>query len=89
LPTTTKTATVKFDIETSNDTATPGALITVTPTWSTTVGTTGNTCTSTTGTVYTTDANGNFSVTVTNDAPLNGASLTLVLSGGAAFGAGT
>jgi trimeric autotransporter adhesin len=90
LPTTTKTATVKFDIETSADTATPGALITVTPTWSTTVGTAQVTpATSTTGTVYTTDSNGNFSVTVTYDAPLNGASLTLVLSGGAAFGAAT
>jgi hypothetical protein len=90
LPTTTKTATVKFDIETSADTATPGALITVTPTWSANVGTAQVTpATSTTGTVYTTDSNGNFSVTVTYDAPLNGASLTLVLSGGAAFGAAT
>jgi trimeric autotransporter adhesin len=90
LPTTTKTATIKYTIQTSSDTNTPGALITVTPTWGTTVGTAQVTpATSTTGTVYTTDALGNFTVNVTYDAPLDGATLTLVLSGGAAFGAGT
>jgi trimeric autotransporter adhesin len=90
LPTTTTSATLKFWIQTSADTATPGALITATPTWTGTVGTSQITpATSTTGTVYTTDALGNFSVTVTNSAPVAGATLTLVLSGGAAFGAGT
>jgi hypothetical protein len=90
LPTTTKTATVKFWIQTSADTATPAAAITVTPTWSGPHGSTVVTpATSTTGTVYTTDAEGNFSVTVTNDAPVTGASVSLVLSGAAAFGTGT
>ena len=90
VPITTKTATVKFWIQTSADTATPAAAITVTPTWSGTFGTASvSPATSTTGTVYTTDALGNFTVTVTNDAPVAGASLALVLTGGAAFGAGT
>jgi len=90
LPTSTKTATLKFWIQTSNDTATPAADITVKPTWSGTFGTASvSPVTSTTGTVYTTDALGNFSVTVTNDAPVAGASVALVLSGGDAFGAGT
>jgi hypothetical protein len=90
LPTSTTSATLKFWIKTSGETATPGALITATPTWSGTVGTAQITpATSTTGTVYTTDALGNFSVTVTNSAPVAGATLNLVLSGGAAFGAGT
>ena len=90
LPTTATTATVKFWIQTSSDTATPAAAITVTPTWSGTFGTASVTpVTSTTGTVYTTDALGNISVTVTNSAPVSGASVALVLTGGAAFGAGT
>jgi trimeric autotransporter adhesin len=90
VPTTTKTATLKFWIQTSADTATPAAAITVTPTWSGPHGSTVVTpATSTTGTVYTTDAEGNFSVTVTNDAPVTGASVSLVLSGAAAFGTGT
>jgi hypothetical protein len=90
LPTTTKTATIKFTIQTSSDTNTPAAAITVTPTWSGAHGTASVTpATSTTGTVYTTDALGNFTVTVTNDAPISGASVALVLSGGAAFGAAT
>jgi trimeric autotransporter adhesin len=90
LPTTTKTATLKFWVQTSADTATPAAAITVTPTWSGPHGSTVVTpATSTTGTVYTTDAEGNFSVTVTNDAPVTGASVSLVLSGAAAFGTGT
>jgi hypothetical protein len=68
LPTTTKTATIKFTIQTSSDTNTPAAAITVTPTWSGAHGTASVTpATSTTGTVYTTDALGNFTVTVTND----------------------
>jgi len=89
LPTTTKTATVKFWIQTSSDTATPAAAITVTPTWSGAHGTTSVApATSTTGTVYTTDADGNFTVTVTNDAPVAGASVALALTGAAAFGTG-
>lgn len=90
VPTSTKTATVKFWIQSSSDTAAAAAAITVTPTWSGTFGTSAVTpATSATGTVYTTDALGNFTVTVTNSAPVAGASLDLVLSGGAAFGAGT
>jgi hypothetical protein len=90
VPTTTKTATVKFWIKTASDTATPAAAITVTPTWGGTFGTASvSPATSTTGTVYTTDALGNISVTVTNDAPVDGASVALVLTGGSAFGAGT
>jgi len=65
-------------------------LITVTPTWNSVNGSADVTpATSTTGTVYTTDANGNFSVTVTNAAPIATSKLTLVLSGAAAFGVGT
>jgi len=90
VPTTTTTANLKFYVQTSADTATPAALITVTPTWSGTFGTSSVTpATSTTGTVYTTDSNGMFEVTVTNTAPVDGASVALVLSGGEAFGAGT
>jgi len=90
LPTTATTATVKFWIQTSSETPTPAAAITVTPTWSGTYGTASvSPATSTTGTVYTTDALGNISVTVTNSAPVSGASVALVLTGGAAFGAGT
>jgi hypothetical protein len=87
LPLTTKTGSVKFEIDDANDTAVAGALITVTPTWSGTYGTAAVTpATSTTGTVYTADANGTFSVSFTNDAPVDGAVLTLVLTGGAALG---
>jgi hypothetical protein len=90
LPTTTTTASVKFAIQTSSDTATPGAAITVTPTWSGAYGTSAVTpADSTTGTVYTTDSNGNFTVSVANTAPVAGATLTLVATGPAAFGAGT
>jgi len=90
VPATTKTATLKFTINSAASTPVGGALITVTPTWSGAMGTSTVTpVTSTTGTVYTTDALGNFSVTVTNSAPLDGASVSLVLSGAAAFGTGT
>jgi len=90
LPTTTKTATVKFTVQTSAGAPAGGALITVTPSWSGTYGTSlVSPAPSSTGTVYTTDALGNFSVTVTNSSPVNAASVSLVLSGGAAFGAAT
>jgi len=90
VPTSTTTATFKFYIRTSSETATPDAAITVTPTWSGSHGSANVTpATSTTGTVYTTDASGNFSVTVTNTAPVAGASLALKLTGGAAFGTGS
>ena len=87
LPLTTKSGSIKFEIDDSSDTAVAGALITVTPTWSGTYGSAAVTpATSTTGTVFTTDANGQFSVSFTNDAPVDGAVLTLVLTGGAALG---
>jgi len=89
LPTTATAATLKFWIQTSSDTATGGALITATPTWSAYGSNAVTPATSTTGTVYTTDALGNFTVSVTNTTPVDGASLSLVLSGAAAFGAGT
>jgi hypothetical protein len=90
VPVTTKTATLKFTVLSAAATPVGGALITVTPTWSGPAGTAEVTpATSTTGTVYTTDALGNFSVTVTNSAPIDSAKVTLVLSGAAAFGAGT
>jgi trimeric autotransporter adhesin len=90
VPTTTKSATLKFTIQSGADTAAAGALITVTPTWNSINGSADVTpATSTTGTVYTADANGNFSITVTNAAPIATSKLTLVLSGGAAFGVGT
>jgi len=90
VPTTTKSATLKFTIQTGADTAAAGALITVTPSWNSVNGSADVTpATSTTGTVYTTDALGNFSVTVTNAAPIATSKVTLVLSGAAAFGVGT
>jgi len=90
LPTSTTSATVRFNIETSADTATPGAEMTVTPTWSGSHGSANVTpATSTTGTTYTTDASGNFTVTVTNTAPVAGASVALKVTGGAAFGTGS
>jgi trimeric autotransporter adhesin len=90
VPTTTTTATLKFTIQSAAATAAGGALITVTPTWSGAIGTANvSPATSTTGTVYTTDALGNFSVTVTNSTPVDGAKITLELSGGASFGADT
>ena len=90
LPTTTTTATVKFYIQTSSNVATPAAIMTATPTWSGTYGTaTVTPATSTTGTAYTTDSEGNFTITVTNSAPVSGASLAIVLTGGDAFGAAT
>jgi hypothetical protein len=90
LPTTATTATVKFYIQTSSNVATPAAIMTATPTWSGSYGTaTVTPATSTTGTAYTTDSEGNFTITVTNSAPVAGASLAIVLTGGDAFGAGT
>jgi hypothetical protein len=89
VPTTATAATLKFWIQDSASAALGGALITVTPTWSAYGSNTVTPATSTTGTVYTTDALGNFSVSVTNTTPVDGASLSLVLSGGLAFGAGT
>ena len=90
VPTTTKTATLKFTVLSAASTPAGGALITVTPTWSGPGGTAELTpATSTTGTVYTTDALGNFSVTVTNSAPIDTAKVTLVLTGAAAFGNGS
>jgi hypothetical protein len=89
LPLTTTTATLKFTIQSGTDTAAAGALITVTPTWNAVNGSAAVTpAASTTGTVYTADALGNFSVTVTNAAPIDTAQVTLVLSGPAAFGTG-
>jgi hypothetical protein len=90
LPTSTTTGSIKFWIADSTDTATPSAAITVTPTWSGSHGSSAVTpATSTTGTVYTTDSGGNFTVSFSNTSPVAGATLTLVLSGGAAFGAAT
>jgi hypothetical protein len=88
LPTTTKTATLKFWIQKA-ETATGAAAITVTPTWGGAYGTSMITPAGPAGTVYTTDALGNFSVTVTNNAPVDGASVALKLTGLAAFGAGS
>jgi hypothetical protein len=92
VPTTTKTVTLKFTVNQAVGTVGTGAgaLITVTPTWTGPGGTAALTpATSTTGTVYTADALGNFSVTVTNSAPIDTSKVTLVLSGAAAFGNGT
>jgi len=90
VPTSTKTATLKFTINSAAATPKGGALITVTPTWTGPIGTANvSPVTSTTGTVYTTDALGNFSVTVTNSSPIDTAKVTLELSGAAAFGTGT
>ena len=89
LPTTTTSATVKFTIQTAASAANAaGATLTVKPTWSGSYGTANVTpATSTTGTAYTTDASGNFSVTVTNTAPVSGGQVTLNLSAGDVFGA--
>ena len=90
LPTSTTSATVKFTIQTaSSAAAAAGVVITATPTWSGPNGSAQVTpATSTTGTAYTTDALGNFTMTVTNSAPIDTAKLTIVLTGAAAFGAG-
>jgi hypothetical protein len=88
LPTTTKSATVKVTMQ-SGSTNIGAADITVTPTWGGAYGTASVTpVTSTTGTVYTTDAEGTFTVTVTNATPIDGANIALVLSGGTALGSG-
>jgi hypothetical protein len=89
LPVTTTSATVKFTIQTASSAANAaGATLTVKPTWSGSYGTANVTpATSTTGTAYTTDASGNFSVTVTNTAPVSGGQVTLNLSAGDVFGA--
>jgi hypothetical protein len=89
LPTTTTSATVKFTIQTASSAANAaGATLTVKPTWSGSYGTANVTpATSTTGTAYTTDASGNFSVTVTNTAPVSGGQVVLNLSAGDVFGA--
>jgi hypothetical protein len=91
LPTTTKSATLKFTIQTTGSaTATAGAVITATPTWNSVNGSAEVTpATSTTGTAYTTDALGNFTITVTNSAPVATAKVTIVLTSAAAFGAGS
>lgn len=90
LPTTTTSATVKFWIQTASSAAAAGGVvITATPTWSGPNGSAQVTpATSTTGTAYTTDALGNFTITVTNSAPIETSKLTIVLTGAAAFGAG-
>jgi len=87
LPTTTTSATLKFSIQTGSNVAVGAAVITATPSWSGTIGTAQVTpAASATGTAYTTDALGNFSLTVTNSAPVKGAVATIVLTGAAAFG---
>jgi len=90
VPTTTTSASLKFYIQNSSDTAVAAAVVTVTPTWGGTFGTSSVTpATSTTGTNYTTDSNGTFDVTVTNSAPVDGAYVDLVLSGATSLGSGT
>jgi len=90
VPTTTKSATLKFTIQTaSSATAAAGVIITATPTWTGPNGSAEITpATSTTGTAYTTDALGNFTISVTNSAPIDTAKVTIVLTSAAAFGAG-
>ncbi len=90
LPTTTKSATLKFTIQTASSAAAAGGVaITATPTWNSVNGSAEVTpATSTTGTTYTTDALGNFSITVTNSAPIDSSRVTIVLTGAAGFGAG-
>jgi len=86
VPTTTKTATVKFYIQNTSDEAVGAASMTVTPTWTLAATGVGTPATSTTGTVYTTDSNGLITVSVTNSAPVDTAKLTLVVTGATAFG---
>jgi hypothetical protein len=89
LPTTTTKATLKFTVKNASGPV-GGALITVTPSWSGTYGTTMVSPVGTAGVAtYTTDALGNFSVTVTNSSPVKDASVSLALTGGAAFGTST
>jgi hypothetical protein len=90
LPTTTKSATLKFTIQTASSAAAAGGVvITATPTWNSVNGSAEVTpATSTTGTAYTTDALGNFTMTVTNSNPIDTSKVTIVLTGAAAFGAG-
>jgi hypothetical protein len=89
IPTTTKSATVKVTMQTSGNVNVGAADVTVVPTWGGAYGTASVTpVTSTTGTVYTTDAEGTFTVTVTNATPIDGANVLLTLSGGTALGSG-
>jgi len=90
LPTTTKTVTLKFTIQSAANTPAGGVAITAKPTWNAINGSSQVTpATSSTGTVYTTDALGNFSMTVTNSTPIDTANVSIVLSGAAAFGTST
>jgi hypothetical protein len=90
LPTTTTTVTLKFTIQSAANTPAGGVAITAKPTWNAINGSSQVTpATSTTGTVYTTDALGNFSMTVTNSTPIDTANVSIVLSGAAAFGTST
>jgi trimeric autotransporter adhesin len=89
LPVTTKTATLRINIDNVSDVAVAGASIRTLSTWS------GNfasadvaPATQTTATTSVTDASGNVDMTITNANPVSGATFTVVITGFAP-GAGT
>jgi len=89
LPVTTKTATLRINIDNVSDVAVAGASIQTLSTWSGNFASADVTpATQTTATTSVTDASGNVDLTITNAAPVSGASYSVVITGFAA-GAGT
>jgi trimeric autotransporter adhesin len=89
LPVTTKTATLRINIDNVSDAAVPGASIRTLSTWSGNFASADVTpATQTTATTSITDASGNVDMTITNANPVSGASFTVVITGFAP-GAGT
>jgi hypothetical protein len=89
LPLSATSATLTINLDSADNTAAPGAIVKVTPTWSGSYASASVTpAASTTGTNYTADASGNVKYAVTNASPIDGAQVSLALSGFAS-GAGT
>jgi len=92
LATTSATLTINLDDSdtgTASTDAAPGAIVSITPTWSGTYASASVTpVTSTTGTSYTADASGNIKYSVTNSAPADGGQISLSITGFAS-GSGT
>jgi hypothetical protein len=89
LPVTTKTATLRINIDNVSDAAVPGASIRTLSTWSGNFASADVTpATQTTATTSITDASGNVDMTITNASPVSGATYTVVITGFAP-GAGT
>ena len=89
LPLSATSATLTINLDSADNTAAPGSIVKITPTWSGSYASASVTpATSTTGTNYTSDASANIKYAVTNASPIDGAQVSLALSGFAS-GAGT